>query len=182
MTGDVTIMGLTHPNWLIEDIGVVVPHGQTVVISAEKAYRSKDLGRGISQKFLFPLSPNPTPSQSIPSQEEILRKRVHLLEEENRHLHEQLASYAQNSVQSEKLDAILALLHTSSGSMPAAVQVHSTIPAPPPEVVEIEAPPYIPSQIRPAGAEVHIDKITEASSGSEVQEAASTLRKLRRTQ
>ncbi len=186
MIGDITVLGLHPTVCILADIGMDVSHGSTVVIPAEKAARSRDLWRCISQKYLFQIKagvsiPNTLPNP-LQAENTELRERVRYLEEENRILRE--ARKATESNQHGKLDAILALLQRSPERMPLDIREGAPSPVSAPaktevEVVEIEPPPFIPSKIRseePLEGRVRTER--ENSEGT-VTEATNRLRELR---
>lgn len=174
---DVRVFGLNTNMVFIEDISVDVVHGATVVIPADKAAKSKDLWRLISQKQLFRLNPGPMadyPSVApplSPSVEDRLREENRLLAEQNLVLRQSLTA------QGGKLDAIIGLLE--SGRLTAIPQsiaeaaIHHG-------VVDNGIPTYIPSEIKPQNVESHIEVKSETSEGSGVAGASDALRKLRR--
>lgn len=176
MSTDVHVYGLGMTTVHIADIAMDVPGGTTVIVPAAKASRSKDLWRLIAQKMIFRLGsgPFPGPAPAPPSHE------AERLREENLHLLEQnrLLRLAIDT-QGGKLDTILGML-ASGAATPGA-------PAPRPEapgkarsdVVEIETPTYIPSEIKPQNVESHVEVKSETSEGSGVAGAGAALRKLR---
>lgn len=181
---DVRIIGLQMTTVLIEDIAMDVPHGVTVVIPAEKAARSKDLWRLLSQKQLFrlnagPFADYPNPNPALPNAEvERLQEEKRLLEEQNRLLRLQLDR------QGGKLDAILAALETQRL---APQIVHVVAPngtaspsGAPSEVVDAGVPTFIPSQIKPENVESHVEVQSETSEGSGIAGAGEALRRLRK--
>jgi hypothetical protein len=174
---DVRVFGLGMGTVHIADIAMDVPHEVTVDIPASKATHSKDLWRLIAQKQLFRLTPGgPHPfkhSPSVPVQDKVEDR----LREDNQHLLEQnrllrLALDAQGG----KLDTILGML--ASGVV-APVGTHVGASKPASDVVEIEIPTYIPSEIKPQNVESHVEVLSETSEGSSVAGAGAALRKLR---
>ncbi len=179
MTGDVTVIGLKPGTCPLEDIAMDVPHSLCVTIPAEKAARSKDLWRCISQRLLFKLNGSGLEFKNAPSQVsrevEELREQVRILGAENRALREALVRAEQ--AQQTKLDAILAMLQQGGtpAIAPASVQAARAVPA---AVVELDAPPYIPSKIHPDDAEAHV-QLDRGSSEGDVTANANLLRSVR---
>jgi hypothetical protein len=193
---DVRVIGLNMHTVLIEDIGIDVPHRVTVAVPGDKAARSKDLWRLIAQKQLFRLDPGfrhvppvvaPPPIPGVDSETARLREENRLLAERNDLLHAEqdrirsvLAGRLEN--QDGKLDAILGMLATvkatggtvQAGSAPAATAKVS-------DVVDIEVPTFIPSEIKPKNVEAHIEIQSEKSEGSGVADAGAALRRLRKS-
>jgi hypothetical protein len=176
MIGDVTVIGLAPVTCPLEDIAMDVPHGTSVVIPAEKAAKSRDLWRAVSQRLLFRLdngvmltktAPNPLSSEVAE-----LRDRVRVLEEENRMLRATLEH--KDAASQVKLDAILAMLQSG----PVA-RVEAGGPARS-EVVDVAPPPFIPSKIRseePFNAHVQAEQGSSEAEG--VTAATSALRRIR---
>jgi hypothetical protein len=183
MNADVHVYGLSMTTIHIADIGMDVVGGTTVVIPAAKASRSKDLWRLIAQKQLFRLGSGPIPDGRAPLQPTAL-PADHQLREENRLLLEQnrllrLAIDAQGGkldAQGGKLDAILGML--SSGAVAVAPRSEAAKPAA--DLVEIETPTYIPSEIKPQNVESHVEVQSATTEGTGVADAGAALRKLRR--
>lgn len=183
MSGDIRVMGLVGGTHIIEDLGIDVPHGATVMIPAAKAHVSKDLWRAISQRCVFQLSSapqvgsGPTPRSPDHAEIEGLRSQVRQLTEENARLVAALA--AKEGESQAKLDAILGLLR--AGVSVNGIQEHVRPRSSPPvsDVVSGDVPVFIPSQIKPEGAEVQISTVAEESSGAGVGGAKTALRKLR---
>lgn len=203
-TGDVRVIGLVAGTHVIEDIGRDVPHGGTITISAEEAYRSRDLWTGISQKCLmqlpliaatptyippgppvssYPQLPPPQPPQppdlEKPRLEATIRgleSQVQALAAENTAIKDELRRGVQD--QSQKLDTILAALQNG---VPMAVQVASAERALKPEIADGSAPTFIPSEIIPKDVTVRLDIQGESSSASDVASAAERLRKMRKS-
>jgi hypothetical protein len=176
---DVRVYGLGMGTVHIADIAMDVPHEVTVDIPASKATHSKDLWRLIAQKQLFRLTPGgPHPFKHTPTAppvhdsaaEDRLREDNRLLLEQNRLLRQAIDS------QGGKLDTILGML--ASGAV-APVGTHVRASKPASDVVEIEVPTYIPSEIKPQNVESHVEVLSETSEGSSVAGAGAALRKLR---
>jgi hypothetical protein len=178
---DVRIISLNMATVLIEDIAMDVSHGVMVTIPADKAAKSKDLWRLISQKMLFRLNPGPfadypppPPGQPTPSSAEAdrLREENRLLAEQNRMLRQVLDN------QGGKLDMILGALESArfaGPSSPASATAKADN-----GVVDAGVPTYIPSEIKPKNVESHVEVQSETSEGSNITGAGEALRKLRR--
>ncbi len=184
-TGDVRVFGLVVGTHVLEDIGMDVPHGREVVIPADKAARSKDLYRALSQKRIFLLPAQPVQHTPPPTiiRDDVLQERNQFLEQRNKQLEEengQLREQLRMSMaHGERLDVILKAIQ----NMPAPQVVHKNgaghAAAPVSEVADGTAPQFIPDQIAPKDAETRIAAKTEmAESG--VSSAADKLRELRR--
>lgn len=182
MTGDVTVLGLHPVSCHLEDIAMDVPHGTSVVIPADKAARSKDLWRAVSQRLLFRLdngltiiqngAPNPLTSEIT-----MLRERIRALEEENRTLRAELAH--QDAASQGKLDAILSMLQKGP-ALRMEIPSEGTVRPMASGVVEVAPPPYIPSQIRSeVPLDAHVQAETGSSEATNVSEATSELRRFR---
>jgi hypothetical protein len=169
---DVRVHGLVMGSVLIEDISVDVPQGVTVVIPAEKSAKSKDLWRLVAQKRLFRLGPQmhsyPTVATVTPNEADHLREENRLLLEQNALLRQAI------SAQGGKLDAILGLLESGKFAPSNGVQAKPT------DLVNGDAPTYIPTEIKPTVADKHIEVKSETSAGSGVAGAGAALRKLRK--
>lgn len=177
MSADVTVLGLMVPTCLLGDIAMDVPHGQVVVIPADKALRSKDLWRCIGQKLLFRMQGGPgRPYAPVGTgvSPDVLLSRTENLEEESRQLRSALAA------QTEKLDAILSLLQSGTpwvaGPQASGAHVAKVSAA---EVVASEAPTFIPSAIAPQNAETRIEPRESEGESVSVLGAAEKLRELR---
>lgn len=175
---DVRVHGVLMTSVLIEDIAMDVPHGITVTIPADKAAKSKDLWRLLSQRQLFRLNagpfqdfPTPTPPPGPSPETEQLREQVRLLSERNRVLENTLGS------QGGKLDAILGLLENVSFGAAAQPDRPAARPS---EVVDAGVPTFIPSQIKPENVESHVEVQSETSEGSAIAGAGEALRRLRK--
>jgi len=185
--GDIRVIGLVAGTQIIEDIGMDVPHGVTVIIPGDLAIRSKDLWRALSQKCLFQLPsagpplPQPTPVvvnfDSLRAEARILdlEKQVHQLEGDKRVLRELL-----NDVQareSQKLDSILSALQGGfQGGGISQIPVNFPQPRIKEEVADGSAPTFIPSSIRSKDMDARIDVPTD----SQTSDISDTLEKLRR--
>jgi hypothetical protein len=174
---DVRVLGLKMQTVLIEDIAMDVPHRATVTIPALKAAKSKDLWRLIAQGMLFQLDPRDVPRQATPPPAP--DGEVDRLREENRHLVEQNRMLRSAlDTHGGKLDAILGMLACGQVAPGSPAAAPSGKPAS--DVVEIEVPTYIPSEIKPKDVEAHVDVKSETSEGSGVAGAGAALRKFRK--
>jgi hypothetical protein len=174
---DITVFGLTVPTCVLHDIGRDVPHGETVVIPGDVAYRSKDLWRAIGQRQIFQIKRGPGPTAHLPIAAPQPSPPVPVpvprdleLEEENKALKAALSN------QSQKLDSIIALLQ--AGVPMAAIQA-ATRPQQSVGVVSDEVPIFIPSSIKPENAEARIESRRSETEASKVSDAAEKLRELR---
>lgn len=183
MTGDITVLGLHPTTCVLADIGMDVPHGTTAVIPADKAARSHDLWRSISQRYLFQIKSGAAISNAAPNplrtENEELRGRVRYLEEENQALRKALQLL--EGSQQTKLDAILGLLQGASKSV--LPYSPGGYPPEPPEgvaaVVEVSPPPFIPSKIRSDESLQARVQTEKGSSDASVTEATTRLREIR---
>lgn len=76
----------------LADIGMDVPYGREVIIPAEKAARSRDLYKAISQKQIFQLPAQPGPQHVAPLghvKDDLLQERNQFLEQRCKHLDEE---------------------------------------------------------------------------------------------
>jgi hypothetical protein len=188
MKGDVTVFGTVAGTYVIEDICMDVPHGQTVVIPADKAARSKDLWRGVSSKCLFQLHsgsgpgtaatpPRTTPDDVLQQRLQHYEQRNRFLEEENAQLKERLA---EATGYNQKLDAVLAAIQGIPASTVIVQQgVSGTATSSPrTDLADGSAPAFIPSEIKPKEATARIE-VKQETAESDVAGAAGRLRKLR---
>lgn len=202
---DVVVTNVRMGTYVISDIGIDVPHGVVVHIPSEKALRSKDLWRGISQRTLFqfhpsaihkgalipvqppePLPPPPTEPTAYHAPETL----VHALTEHNKAL--TLAVERRDEVlfalvaeqqrqlteQGKQLAEAIQLLRERSVTTIAPLTATGVVPGLP-DVANGDAPVFIPSAIKPKDVEAHVNVQTEALEGSSVSDAASALRRLR---
>jgi hypothetical protein len=182
---DVTVLGVLVPTVVLGDIGMDVPHGEVVVIPAEKAEKSKDLWRAVSQRQLFRIMAGPH-ARGLPLPQEgaalvpsagILVERARALEEENQALREALVRQEREfqSAQRQndgKLDAILTML--SNG-----IPVVAGVTVPKGSEVSGEAPAFIPTSILPENSKVRIEPNRKEVDGSGLAAAGGKLRELR---
>lgn len=177
--GDIRVIGLVAGTHVLEDIGMDVPHGVTVVIPGDKAVRSKDLWRALSQRCIFQL-PTASPSQypvsynrgNVETNNSNLSAQVKALEAENKILRESLQQTSQSY--EEKLNLILLAVQKNSRGFEG--QKAPVLLAG--EEVDGTAPLFIPSEIHPKDVDVRIDVQGEASQ-SNVSDTADRLRKIR---
>lgn len=186
MSEDVRVLGMVAGIHVIEDIGVSVPHGVTVPISADQAGMSKDLWRAVGQKKLFQWPQGTAPQHVAPNghvrddvlqeRNRFLEERVRQLEEENRQLRATLdAALAQQ----DRLDRILGALE-GGGRGPAPAHRHTNGQAATAEVADGAVPQFIPSEIAPKDASARIDLIKQEGTDTDALDAKAALRKLRR--
>lgn len=192
--GDVVVVGLVHNVHVIEDISINVPYGMTVVIPADKALRSKHLWQGINQRCLHKVPAGaPVPTQFVKKAPSSLDPDKVRMEAQIRALTDTLQKVQKDNhklrkEQSDKLDAIMAAIqngvvqqaptlpHQSHGRQNTKThQTQEDFPM----VADGSAPTFLPSQIKPEGAEARIEVQGEESE-SKVSSAAEKLRKLRK--
>jgi len=188
---DIRVIGLVMGTHVIEDIGMDVPHGVTVIIPADKAARSKDLWRSISQRCLFKLPSAAPPSQQAPvavkQDAEAIKQRLDTLESRNASLEHESRALRQQLAQAQDrqqqvLEAILGQLQ----KQPQVVQVTSVggssgSSVARGEVADGSAPTFIPNQIKPEDAQTRIDT-KESTSDSNVSSVADRLKRLKQQQ
>ena len=163
-----------------------VPHGREVIIPADKAARSKDLWRAISQKCIFKMPNIPPPARGplghvgdslLQERLVFLEQRCKQLEDENTTLRESLRSAL---AQGDRLDTILSAIQSMPAPQVVHVNGHGSAPAAPrEEIADGTAPQFIPSEIAPKDAETRIDTKRETGDSSNVNVAAERLRKMR---
>lgn len=194
--GDITVVGMVGETHLIEDIGVLVPRGVAVTIPGPMTLISKDLHRGISQRFLMRVynAPSPLKIADGPSKEERerleteiqrLKAQVQALEARNVVLEAQVDSLhlelGDAKAKDAKLDAILSAIQERPAVVQHVVQA-GPVSASKPEVAETvdgDAPMFIPSVIKPEKVEERV-AIQEETTSSSVSSAASKLKALRK--
>lgn len=190
--GDIKVFGLVMGTHIIEDLGMDVPYNVTVTIPADKAARSKDLNRAISQKCVVVLpsaappiaptapsfAPQPAPQVSF---DPVLQERIRALESENQGLRDALQAALQQQAKTEsKLDDILAAIKAGGGVVQTVyVGANGQAVKPPGEVADGEAPAFIPAEIRPREAEARIEVQKDEATGASISDARERLRKLR---
>ncbi len=191
--GDMRVFGMVVGNYVIHDIGVTVPHGREVTIPADKASKSKDLHKGLSQKSIFLLPSQPAPQHVAPVthiRDDILQERNGFLEarckqleeenkrllDENQRVQESLRLSASQGEQ-ERMDTILkAIQGIKTGPV---TYVNGAAPVSRADVADGTAPQFIPAEIAPKDAESRIS--TQRQTGDMgVSDAADKLRKMRR--
>ena len=204
MIGDVTVIGMDVQTVVFGDIGMDVPPKTVVTVPADRATLSKDLWRAISQRRLFqlhagPVSPNPVRPMVAPTLaagQDVWQVKCRTLEQENAQLRERIAVLEQEqmvrveapSQPDTKLDQILELLqrgipvsgfdHSTRLSLEPRADVRTQ---PRSEVVDIETPTFIPSEIRPKNVEGRVQEIqTTTAENQTLGTAASALRKFRK--
>jgi outer membrane murein-binding lipoprotein Lpp len=188
-SSDVRVFGLVVGTYVLSDIGMAVPYGREVLIPGDKAVRSKDLQKGLSQRCLFQLPDNP-PSYTAPAtfiRDDVLQERIRSLElqvqsltahntrleSENDQLRESVRAATTHG---DRLDTILQAIQQRGVSV---VHTQGERPAQVNELADGTAPQFLPAEITPKNAEVRIHTVTEAGSAN-IADAAERLRKLRR--
>jgi len=185
MSDEIWVMGLVTGTHYLEDIRMTVPDGVITRIPGDTALRSKDLWRAIAQKFVRQVKTVPAPAKvvstpepiivpvvvpPVPDKHQELEAKTQALEAENKGLRD-ILKVAQD--QQQKLDAILAAIQ---GGLVARVSTGAEQPAY--GAVDMSAPQFIPSEIKPKDVDSHIEEKTgEQKAG--VSGAADILRKLK---
>jgi hypothetical protein len=189
MNTGLVVVGITPGGYLIEDLGIRVPHQVAVTISPDQAVKSRDLYRAINQQRIFKL--DGTVGLALSADPVVLESPI-----EVRQLKEELNQSSAKNVELErslkemqqKLDTILGVLskRETSNNAPLATSVterRSTTD----EDLDLsldelcaEIPVFIPSTIKPEGAETRIEKNTDVAGGGEVAAAANKLRKFKK--
>lgn len=189
---DVRVIGLVMGTHLLEDIQMDVPCGAIVIIPAEKALRSKDLWRAISQKCLakLPSAPPPMPTASD-SRVQILERDKLVLLEANRLLQiekdqlqaENASLRLEKSVleenlrtalqQQQTLDAILSAIRSG---VSVSVRADTSKPV---TGIDGSAPLFLPEEIHPKDAETRIEVKKDETSSEDVSDTRGVLRKIR---
>jgi len=179
---------------MLRDLALDVPHGETVTIPANRAYKSKDLWMALGQRQLFRLNPGgpgnkpiappqappvitvPHPAQVTPVQSQPSPVEVALVEE-NEALKNAL------SAQSIKLDSILSLLQAGISASVIQASINPPVQQVPSKresgAVFSDIPTFIPSNITPEGSESRIEMKPSETLKSDVSGAAEKLRALR---
>jgi hypothetical protein len=201
---DVKVINTKTGTILIEDIFVDVPHGVVVSISAEKAHRSKDLWRLISQRLLFQFhggsihsaaphgmphpAPLPVPTVAappppVPTAAAPPTALVSALEEQNRLLREEMSHRDQAFaavliVQQERFNEMAALIRgVSAGSGGASSAARAEKPAS--DAPSGDAPLFIPSTIKPTDVKDYVNVQKDEGQAGGVGAASAALRKIR---
>lgn len=200
---DVKVMNVKTGTVLIEDITIDVPHGVVVSISSEKALRSKDLWRLISQRLLFrfhggPIhtaSPNPTPAAPVlsPVEPQVVPLPAATpvvpaaappagLEEQNRLLREEIgvrdeAFAAALLAQQGRFDELLSLVRGLAAGGVSSAAPTANRKGRPVAGPSGDAPLFIPSTIKSVDMDDHVS--VQTNEGEGVSSAASALKKLR---
>jgi len=193
MIGDITVLGMTMGQHILEDIGVSVPQGMLVTIPADVAVTSKDLWLAISQKQIFRIHAGTT-AFVMPSKE---AEPVRALVDQNQQLQQALTDqHARGSVamdqlriQGEQLKLQGEQLRLQGELLKALLQngpapryhAPSQTPGQSPTVQmpSEDAPTFIPMTIKPDDVVVRIEAKIEEAEGSDIANNRSKLRKLR---
>lgn len=187
--GGITVTKTSTGVSFLADIKVYVPHREAVYIPANQALSSVDLHRALNTKEIFQLL-STLPQQGAVPQEDLTNAA---LEMENRVLRDQLARSQQ---QGAALQTSMSSLERQMGELMGAVrglaeaprtvvQVAATgavVPAQTTEAVGGDVPMFLPDNIVPTDAAVHIQVQQSSSSSDKVSAAASKLREMRRGQ
>ena len=197
---DIRVIAVKTGMVLIEDIGIDVPYGNVVSIPAEKALRSKDLYRLLSQRMLFQLhagavhGPNPLPLADFPKlepsppvanaesrREGALEQQVSMLRAalEQRETVFVAALMSQQAQFAELLQAVRSQPQTVVvQAAPGAGPGTATRQPSPNAMPSMDAPMFIPSEIKPKDVDARVT-IESTSQESGVGDATAALRKLR---
>lgn len=177
MKGDVTVFGITMGQYVIEDIRVIVPQHEVVVIPADKAFQSRDLWRAINQRKVFQLHAGTKtwPNGQVPPAVETAA-----LADQNKMLEQALADQkAQNAAvleaMAEQSRVIQQLMQTVTN-----LRVAPGASAPQTENPSADAPMYVPSTVKPDVIEQRIKTQQSSSDASGVDNARSKLRAFRK--
>lgn len=182
--GGFTVTGSVTGGYLIRDIKVSVPHGVTVFISADQAYKSKDLWAGIQQGKIFPLTgpgllveraqsvrpqapaAPPAPSTAVKESQsnEALKSTVEAMKKQ---LDEIQGALSQMAI------VAAAPQPSPAKKAPEVVEEEDT------GVVGGEIPAFIPDDLKPKDAKSNIKVETETSNTS-VNDTVKMLRKARK--
>lgn len=186
--GGITVTKTSTGVTFLQDIKVYVPHREAVYIPANQALSSVDLHRALNTKEIFQLS-STLQQPTLASQDDPMTTA---LEAENRILRDQLARSQQ---QGEALRTSMSSLERQMGELvgvvkglaeaPRIVQMApgATIAASAPtEAVGGDVPMFLPDNIVPTDAAVHIQVQQSSSSSDKVSAAASKLREMRKGQ
>jgi hypothetical protein len=180
MKGDVTVFGITMGQYVIEDIRVIVPQHEVVVIPADKAFQSRDLWRAINQRKVFQLHAGTKtwPNGQVPPAVETAA-----LADQNKMLEQALADQkAQNAAvleaMAEQSRVIQQLMQTVTNLRVAPGA--SAPEAPQTDVPSADAPMYVPSTVKPDVKEQRIKAQQSSSDASGVDNARSKLRAFRK--
>jgi len=179
---DVVVYGLVGGTHVLEDIGIDIRQGVTVVMPAAKAAMSKDLYRAINQKriLLIPRADGqPHPLRTPQVHDDILQQRCQFLELRNKQLEDenmQLRDALQLALrQQQQLDTIVAAL----GQLKVAPVTTSGVGSVSSELADGSAPTFIPENIRPKDASSRIDVVKKETDGADISGAVGALRRMR---
>lgn len=186
--GGITVTKSSTGVSFLADIKVYVPHKEAVYIPANQALSSVDLHRALNTKEIFQLSSTLQQQGVVPQEDP---KKV-ALETENRILRDQLARSQQ---QGDALQTSMSSLQRQMGELLGAVKVMAetprtvvqvaagaAVPAQTTEAVGGDVPMFLPDNIVPTDAAVHIQVQQSSSNSDKVSVAASKLREMRRGQ
>ncbi len=187
-TGDVTVLGVTMGDHVLEDIQMSVPQGMIVTIPAELALRSKDLWRAVAQKSIMRIHAGPigAPIQVAPQQtnHDVI---VESLSAQNRQLQQTLddqrvmnaAILEQLRLQTEAFKVMAARVE-ATGVQVRVVAAQPTVAGVPAALLPDDVPTYIPSSIKPVEADVRIETQQEEAQGADIANKRNKLRQLRK--
>jgi hypothetical protein len=184
--GGITVTKTTTGVTFIPDIKVYVPHREAVYIPANDALSSVDLHRALNTKEIFQLLSSIPQTSTAAPQEDL--KNVSL-EMENRILRDQLARSQQQGTQLQSsmtsLETLMGQLLTTVKRIDEAPKVvmhqgAAGVATMVTEAVGGDVPIFLPDNIVPSDANVHIEVEQTSSDSDKVSAAASKLRELRR--
>jgi hypothetical protein len=187
-TGDVTVLGVTMGDHVLEDIQMSVPQGMIVTIPAELALRSKHLWQAIAQKSIMRIHSGAigAPIQVAPHQSnhDVV---IAALTDQNKQLHQTLeeqramnaAILEQLRLQTEAFKVMMAKVE-ATGVQVRVVSAQPAVAGIPAAILPDDTPTFIPSSIKPVDAEVRIESKTEESSATNIASNRSKLRSLRK--
>jgi hypothetical protein len=178
MKGDITVFGLTMGHHLVEDIGVVVPHMEVVVIPAKDAYASKDLWRAINMRKVFHLHAGTKSwpagvSVPMPVPTDQTRLLEQALEEQRAQNAAVLRAMSEQGALVKQLSETVANLRAVAPAAAApTTQSQEDLPSG-------DAPMFVPSTVKPSVTEQRIRGKESTTDAGGVVEARAQLRNLR---
>lgn len=209
MSGDIIVCGVGADE-IIDDIGVSAPKGEAVRVPGDKAYRSKDVWRLLSQGRLLRLNVNPllrARAAASPAQPQVVNEGLEVLQSEYNKATAEIARLRSelSQVRSEaiavrsELTAARAEIERLKGvenhaaklddiitllkERPTVVNNVAPSTAPQASVPELEdIPMYIPSQIKSEAAESRVAVKEESAPASALADASKALREKRKKQ
>lgn len=184
--GGMVVVGVVTGGHFIKDIQITVPHRIAVHIPADKMLKSKDLYRDLQTGAIMKLAGDPVfPSHGTVGQD---GGRVEALEQEKAQLKmaesEGVAALQKSLTSLEaQMERVLGALAKIADRPATTSVVHvggSLLPTGVSEVVGGETPMFLPDNILPKDAEVHLQVQKDISSEGGISGATSKLRELRK--